>query len=97
MVLVFLSYKRLFRSKHPVMEFLKTLGDYSYSTYLSHIVVIGWFYAMFGNRVGRLKEILVLAGILVSVHCISWLTYKVIETGILPNKLKKVSELLLSK
>ena len=91
MILVCLFCEELFRSKSPAISFLRSLGDYSYSTYLSHIVIIGWFYAVFGNHLSRFMEIAVLAGILVTVYCISRLTYKVIETGILPDRLKAIA------
>ncbi len=78
----------LYQKDNWLIRFLLRLGDYSYSTYLAHISILGWFLIAFGHRFNAFEEFLMIIGVFVVIYSVSWLTYKTIETGIFPRLLK---------
>ena len=87
---IMLICEPLFQRDNVVIKLFKNMGDYSYSAYLAHVSVIGWFFFLFGNELNPLPQFLVLTGICVATYWVSWVTYKTIETGWLPFVLKKL-------
>lgn len=76
-----------------VLKFPKFLGDISYSIYLAHIVVIGWFYAFLKpDNFNDMQNLAAVAAICATVTLVSWISYRAIETGPFPNYLKKISK-----
>lgn len=72
------------------IKFLVKLGDYSFSTYLSHIIVIGVFLYFFKDKVDNgIIEIIVLILISIIVYMVSMLTFNFIENGKWVSNLKK--------
>lgn len=68
-----IASERLFRK----VRILSVLGDWSYSTYLSHVLVISlWLVA---QKYSGLNDAVVLVMIVVSVVLMSWLSFKFIE------------------
>ncbi len=80
-VYVFILMEKLFSQKIKLWKFLKVLGDYSYSTYLNHIIIIGWGYYFFGGKGTGVLECIGVLAILVVVFFVSKYSYKWIETG----------------
>jgi peptidoglycan/LPS O-acetylase OafA/YrhL len=86
LVLFFILLEPFFQTNKT--NFLRKLGDYSYSTYLCHVIVIGWFYAIkeeFNLSVGNAG---MLFGILIFTYIFSKITYIAIEVGQPINNLK---------
>ena len=71
-------------------KFLIKSGDYSYSIYLSHYLVLGVFLHYTGNNFSMLQEIGILLTMTVVVHFISYFSYKYIENGVVPRVLNRV-------
>lgn len=79
----------LFRIKVNAFRFLRYLGDISYSTYLSHTLVIGVLLHYIGNPDSATEELLVLLMASLIIIAISHLSYQYIETGLHLNTLKR--------
>ena len=71
-------------------RFLIKSGDYSYSIYLSHVLVLGVLLHFAGNKFSMLQEVGVLLTMTVIVHSISSFSYKYIENGVIPRVLNRV-------
>ena len=71
-------------------KFLIKSGDYSYSIYLSHVLVLGVLLHFAGNNFSMLQEIGILLIMTVTVHSISSFSYKYIENGVVPRVLNRV-------
>lgn len=69
-----LGVGRIVRSR-----FLLALGDYSYSTYLTHIIVIGWVYAVVHTAWGDGLRPVAVPLILVATLGVSRVSYRLIE------------------
>lgn len=90
LVMVGLYVEPLCQKWEKYLHVLKCLGDYSYSTYLCHVIVLGWFYATLNpTHFSDGEHVLAVVAICVSVTILSWLSYKFIETGPMVNYLKK--------
>jgi peptidoglycan/LPS O-acetylase OafA/YrhL len=63
------------------VRFLMRLGDYSYSTYLCHILVIGLMLKLFGNDLSVITEVLVLIILSALIYFTSKVSYKLIENS----------------
>ena len=85
------SLEWMFQRDNNLIRFLVRLGDYSYSTYLCHIIVLGWFVAWLGFAPTPGKEIALFLGATITIYFISWLSYRTIETGFLPKILKTMA------
>jgi len=85
-----------FQTNHWLIRFFVRLGDYSYSTYLCHVIVLGWFVAAFGFRPEPLDEIIVFFGATLIIYIFSSLTYHLIETGPLPKIFRSIALLVCS-
>lgn len=81
LVYTFIQMESFFSRDFKLFHFLKVLGDHSYSTYLNHVIIIGWFYYIFGNFNFESMNLLAVSCILVSIMLISKLSYKHIETS----------------
>jgi len=89
----FIIQESLFTKYGKVTAVLSHLGDISYSTYLVHIIIIGWLYHIFGNDNSIAMEVLILSMICCIVYFISALSFKYIENASWINKLKaKISK-----
>jgi exopolysaccharide production protein ExoZ len=93
----FILTEWLFSKDIKVFHFLKVLGDYSYSTYLSHIIVIGWFYYLFGGEQSKDYGVWPVFGIALVVLIISKYSYKYIETSPYILNWKRMTVKLLTK
>lgn len=62
--------------KNNIVQLLVRAGDYSYSTYLSHVFVIGIYLSIFGRNA---NAIMVVALITISLYLVSKLSFKYIE------------------
>jgi exopolysaccharide production protein ExoZ len=71
-------------------KFLIKSGDYSYSIYLSHVLVLGVLLHFAGNNFSMFQEVGILLTLTVIVHCISSFSYKYIENGAIPRVLNRV-------
>jgi len=76
-------------SNRAVM-FLVRQGDYSYSIYLSHILVIGVLLYFFGSEFNLIQELGVVSFLIIFVYLISTLSYKYIENGWVTGFLKRI-------
>ncbi|KZN64287.1 hypothetical protein N473_15170 [Pseudoalteromonas luteoviolacea CPMOR-1] len=81
LVLGFLLIDDLCNRDNIIIKQLIKLGDYSFSTYLSHIIVICVFFNLFGNTLTFMEEIGVLIGITVLTHIVSVISYQYIENS----------------
>lgn len=81
MVLGFLLLNNIFKECNRVVSLLVKLGDYSYSTYLSHVLVIGLFLNIFGNNLSFSEEVIILLGITLLICFVSAASYKFIENS----------------
>jgi len=84
----FILMENLFNLKYKTFRLLKSLGDYSYSTYLNHIIIIGWFYWLFENAKTSVSEIFAIACILFTTAILSKISYNFIEMSTYISRLK---------
>jgi len=73
-----------------IAKFLIKQGDYSYSIYLGHVLVIGVFLHFFGNALDWLQESVMITLLIVSVYYTSAFSYQYIENGLLATYLKRI-------
>ncbi len=66
-------------ANNKIVNHLVKLGDFSYSTYLSHPLVLGLFLHYFGNNLSLFNEIAVIIGISIMVYFVSKYSYLFIE------------------
>lgn len=71
-------------------KFLIRSGDYSYSIYLSHVLVLGVLLHFSGNDFSMFQEVGILLTLTVIIHYISSLSYKYIENGSVPRILNRI-------
>jgi peptidoglycan/LPS O-acetylase OafA/YrhL len=72
------------------LEFLRHLGDISYSTYLLHTLVIGVFLHYVSGQMGSASsELLLLLAASLTIALMSHISFRYIETGRLTAILKK--------
>ena len=81
LVYTFIQMENFFSKELGLFRFLKVLGDHSYSTYLNHIIIIGWFYYLFGDSNSSSMNLLAVLSILISIMIISKLSYKYNKTS----------------
>ncbi|QXO17236.1 acyltransferase family protein [Vibrio ostreae] len=81
LVLGFILIEPILDKKNFVVRFLVKLGDISYSTYLSHVLILHVFVYMFGNDLTGLGELSVLVLMSCSVYFVSILTYNYVENS----------------
>lgn len=77
----FLLLNDLFNEDNKLVRFAVRLGDYSYSTYLSHVLVIGLYLYLFGNELNFLSEVAVLCAITITIHIVSSYSYQLVENS----------------
>lgn len=87
-VIGFILINNLFNEKNLLTQFLIKLGDYSYSTYLAHILVLGVLFNFFGSNPSPLKEVFVIISLSLTTYIISHYSYKYIENSSFINTLK---------
>ncbi len=87
-VIGFILINNLFNEKNLLTQFLIKLGDYSYSTYLAHILVLGVLFNFFGSNPSPLKEVFVIILLSLTTYIISHYSYKYIENSNFINTLK---------
>lgn len=87
-VIGFILINNLFNEKNLLTQFLIKLGDYSYSTYLAHILVLGVLFNFFGDSLSPLKEVFVIISLSLTTYIISHYSYKYIENSSFINTLK---------
>ncbi len=87
-VIGFILINNLFNEKNLLTQFLIKLGDYSYSTYLAHILVLGVLFNFFGGSLSPLKEVFVIILLSLITYIISHYSYKHIENSSFINTLK---------
>tara|TARA_R110001606_G_scaffold395664_2_gene568563 strand:- start:196122 stop:197153 length:1032 start_codon:yes stop_codon:yes gene_type:complete len=73
-----------------IAKFFVSLGDYSYSVYLCHVLILGAVLNVFGNQLGMIDEFGVIVLIIILVHITSVLSYNHVENGTASNKLKRM-------
>lgn len=88
-ILGFLIFDDVFDYKNKILSFIVRLGDYSYSTYLSHILVLCLFLHFFGHDLTASQEFLVLVAISISIYILSFYSYKIIERAQLFSSIHK--------
>jgi exopolysaccharide production protein ExoZ len=94
-VLFFLLVDFLFVKKSRSIKFLLKLGNISYSTYLAHVIVIGWFYYLDLLLQGKLDiGVYSVFGILLCTYWLSIWSYKTVEIGFLTQRMKQLVEKL---
>lgn len=71
-------------------KFLIRSGDYSYSIYLSHVLVLGVLLHFVGNDFNMFQEVGILLILTVIIHYISSFSYKHIENGSIPRVLNRI-------
>ena len=97
-VYTFIIFEDLFAKDMKILQFLKALGDYSYSTYLSHVVIIGWFYYIFGRaNHSSVLDFLAVLCILLTVLVVSSYSYQLIETNEYISKIKYMTADVLTR
>lgn len=84
----FILMENLFNLKYKAFRFLKSLGDYSYSTYLNHIIIIGWFYWLFEDTQSGMSEVFPILCILFTTAILSKISYNYIEMASYISRLK---------
>lgn len=87
-VIGFILINNLFNEKNLLTQFLIKLGDYSYSTYLAHILVLGVLFNFFGSNPSPLKEVFIIISLSLTTYIISHYSYKYIENSSFINTLK---------
>ena len=91
-VYLFVLCEPLFKKFEIYTTPLRKLGDYSYSTYLCHVIVIGWFYAAFGQmQRSVIVDTIIVIALLLTVLALSFISYHAIEKGW---KFKKLTDKL---
>lgn len=78
-ILGFLIFDEDFDCKNKILSFIVRLGDYSYSTYLCHILVLCLFLHFFGHNLTPYQEVIILIAISISIYILSFYSYKIIE------------------
>jgi len=78
-VLFFIFIDKLFDKKYWLANKLILLGEYSYSTYLCHIIVIGWFSGLLGVSSNSYVDKFIIVSILLVVYYCSKVSYIYIE------------------
>jgi len=73
--------EKYFCFNNKITLFLKKLGDFSYSTYLSHVIVIGWFFHFFASGKNAINDSIAFTGIIITVYFISMLSYHYVESN----------------
>ena len=79
----------LLKIKVSAFDFLRYLGDISYSTYLLHTLVIGVFFHYIGSLDSAVEELLLLLISSLTIIAISHLSFQYIETGPFSKILKR--------
>ncbi len=74
---------------NKVINFFIKLGDYSYPTYLAHVLVLAVILHLFGNTFSFSEEILVLVFLTTVLYFLSKISYQLIEQNNMLNTLKK--------
>ncbi|MEM5547758.1 acyltransferase [Pseudoalteromonas fuliginea] len=87
-VIGFILINNLFNEKNLLTQFLIKLGDYSYSTYLAHILVLGVLFNFFGDYTSILKETVVIILLSLATYTVSYFSYKYIENSSFIDALK---------
>lgn len=80
-VFAFLMLNPLFNPDSTYLKVFIKCGDYSYSTYLSHVLVIGVFLHLCGSQLTQTNEILVLVGITLVTCFVSAFSYRLVENS----------------
>ncbi len=84
----FLSMNFIFEKPTKLNTFLIKLGSLSYSTYLSHTIVIGWFYFVFRGGSHTYNDTIAIIGVVIVTYLLSSFSYSYVETGSLTKYLK---------
>jgi exopolysaccharide production protein ExoZ len=95
-ILFFLGLEKAFESRNKINAFLEKLGDISYSTYLCHPVILGWYYFVIRDQGSIAVRLLTVALIGLTVYLFSIITYKHIEIAGWINDLKRWTDSVIS-
>ncbi len=79
--------ERHFR-QNRITDFLRYLGDTSYSTYLSHVLVLGVVLQLIRPRQDPMSDLMLVPIVAIAVLAVSHYSYKYIETGPLYRRMK---------
>lgn len=79
-VIGFILINNLFNEKNLLTQFLIKLGDYSYSTYLAHILVLGVLFNFFGSNPSPLKEVFVIISLSLTTYIIHIIRINILKT-----------------
>jgi len=97
-VVVFLLLENIVR-KFPRLQFFVVLGDISYSTYIIHPLIMGWFKVIFLNANQEIVKYSIIIIFLFLVYYLSNLSYRYVEVSrhllMLKEKIKASIELKL--
>lgn len=96
-VMIFILLENYFTFKNRILSLFRNLGDWSYSTYLSHVVVIGWFHHFFGSNENSINHLIAIVGILITVYFLSFLSYQHVESNAYITTLKHNLIIMLTK
>lgn len=77
----FVLLNDMLSGRSGIVNFAVRLGDYSYSTYLSHVLVLGVFLHFFGNEFSRMSEGFVLISVSLVIYIVSFLSFRMIENS----------------
>lgn len=80
-VLMFLFLEDFFKKNHKKVRFFVHLGDISYSSYLVHPIILGWFKVPFSATSSDALQYTYIAVVLVLIYILSAVSYKHIETN----------------
>lgn len=76
-------------TKNPVTSFLKKLGDYSYSTYLCHLIVIGVILSLKQHTAFN-NDTIAVGGIIIVTYGVSLWSYAYIEKNTTLKRVQKI-------
>jgi len=98
-VVLFVTLEPIFARNSFLTRFLVNLGNYSYSTYLNHIIIIGWFYYLFGTSESHLIRMIGIIATICSIYLVSKFSYRHIEKNTWINTSKQfiINKLLRKK
>jgi exopolysaccharide production protein ExoZ len=96
-VLAFTQFESFFSKDSKLHNFLKSLGDWSYSTYLNHVIVIGWFYYLLGDKHSAFLDAAAFAGIISTVYLLSRLSFELVESNKYIAQLKLATTRMLTR
>ncbi|MEZ5757239.1 MAG: acyltransferase [Emcibacteraceae bacterium] len=93
-VLSAVLFNRYIHEKNMIANFLIKLGDYSFSTYLAHTIILGIVFHFFHDPLSSTQEIIILIAMTLALLMISKLSYDFVEQN---GRLSKLKNILLGR